>query len=130
MTVQLIDTETFQCKKFEGHEAPILNVALDPKLEYILSSSCDGSVKLWKIETASCVKVSFFIYLYLSRCLFCFQLRRKISKYEDNFFQLWQSQKMNQGNDFAGNGSRGSFFCDQDNWKKFSETWKFIYETV
>ena len=30
----------------------------------------------------------------------------------------------------AGNGSRGSFFCDQDNWKKLSETWKFIYEAV
>ena len=30
----------------------------------------------------------------------------------------------------AGNGSRGSFFCDQDNWKKLSETWKFIYEAA
>ena len=69
MTVQLIDTETFQCKKFEGHEAPILNVALDPKLEYILSSSCDGSVKIWKIETASCVKVS-FLFIYILVALF------------------------------------------------------------
>ena len=30
----------------------------------------------------------------------------------------------------AGNGSRGSFFCDQDNWKKLSETWKFFYEAA
>ena len=60
MTVQLINTETFQTKLFKGHEAPILNVALDPKKEYILSSSCDGSAKLWKIETSSCIKVSLF----------------------------------------------------------------------
>ena len=60
MTVQLINTETFQTKLFKGHEAPILNVALDPKMEYILSSSCDGSAKLWKIETSSCIKVSLF----------------------------------------------------------------------
>jgi len=56
MTVQLINTETFQSKMFKGHEAPILNVALDPKMEYILSSSCDGTAKLWKIETSSCIK--------------------------------------------------------------------------
>ena len=60
MTVQLINTETFQTKLFKGHEAPILNVALDPKMEYILSSSCDGTAKLWKIETSSCIKVSSF----------------------------------------------------------------------
>ena len=61
MTVQLINTETFQSKMFKGHEAPILNVALDPKMEYILSSSCDGTAKLWKIETSSCIKVSLFL---------------------------------------------------------------------
>ena len=60
MTVQLINTETFQSKMFKGHDAPILNVALDPKMEYILSSSCDGTAKLWKIETSSCIKVSLF----------------------------------------------------------------------
>ena len=57
MTVQLINTEAFKSKSFEGHEAPILNVALDPKMEYILSSSCDGTAKLWKIETSTCIKV-------------------------------------------------------------------------
>ena len=63
MTLQLINTESFQTKKFEGHEAPILNVALDPKMEFILSSSCDGSVKMWNIETSSCIKVRGHPYL-------------------------------------------------------------------
>ena len=46
MTLTLIHTETFKKVSFAGHEAPILAVALHPKLEYALSSSCDGSVKL------------------------------------------------------------------------------------
>lgn len=31
-------------------------MALDPKNEFILSSSCDGSAKLWKIATETCVQ--------------------------------------------------------------------------
>ena len=55
MTLTLIHTETFKKVTFAGHEAPILSVALHPKLEYALSSSCDGSVKLWNITDQSCI---------------------------------------------------------------------------
>ncbi|XP_059096826.1 WD repeat and HMG-box DNA-binding protein 1-like [Tigriopus californicus] len=52
-TLQLVDMESYQTKVFQGHSAPILNVALDPRSdqpEYILSSSCDGTVKVWNIQ--------------------------------------------------------------------------------
>lgn len=35
----------------EGHAAPILDVALDPRGELVASSSCDGDFRLWNIET-------------------------------------------------------------------------------
>ena len=56
MTLELINTQNFRSKKFEGHQAPVLNVALDPKAEFALSSACDGTAKLWKIDTQSCIK--------------------------------------------------------------------------
>ncbi len=55
MTLKVIETESFKVKKFEGHSAPILNVALDPKNEFVLSSACDGSAKLWNVEKETCV---------------------------------------------------------------------------
>ncbi|XP_075213131.1 chromosome transmission fidelity 4 isoform X2 [Lycorma delicatula] len=33
------------------HKAPVLSVAVDPKGEYFASSSCDGSVKIWKLSS-------------------------------------------------------------------------------
>ena len=42
--------------RFEGHLAPLLSVALDPKAEFAASASCDGSVKIWKIESQTCIK--------------------------------------------------------------------------
>lgn len=56
MTLQWVDLENYKVKKFEGHKAPLLQIALDPKNEYIISSSCDGTVKVWKIETETCIK--------------------------------------------------------------------------
>lgn len=56
MTVRLVNSETFATKRFNGHNAPILNVALSPQGDFALSSSCDGSVKLWKIESEKCIK--------------------------------------------------------------------------
>jgi chromosome transmission fidelity protein 4 len=54
-TLKLINAESLKSKFFEGHTAPVLSVALDPKRDFVLSSSCDGSVRLWKIESESCV---------------------------------------------------------------------------
>ena len=47
MTLKTIDTATSKCVFYEGHEAPILGVALDP--EFLVSSSCDGSVAVWRV---------------------------------------------------------------------------------
>ena len=56
MTLKLVNTKTFKEKVFEGHLAPLLGCALDPKGEFALSSSCDGTVKVWKIESDHCLK--------------------------------------------------------------------------
>lgn len=39
----------------EGHAAPILDVALDPRGELVASSSCDRDFRLWNIETKESV---------------------------------------------------------------------------
>lgn len=36
---------------FEGHKGPILSLALDPLKMFIISSSCDGSIGCWSIES-------------------------------------------------------------------------------
>lgn len=36
---------------FEGHTAPILSVDLDPRLEFLVSSSCDGTVRIWSLNS-------------------------------------------------------------------------------
>lgn len=44
--VNLVDQST---KIFEGHEGPILSIAIDPLRKYIASSSCDGSVYIFSL---------------------------------------------------------------------------------
>ena len=51
----MVNLETNEQKSFEGHDAPVLSVALDPKLRYIASSSCDSSVRIWSIDNKNCV---------------------------------------------------------------------------
>ncbi|KAJ8411876.1 hypothetical protein AAFF_G00155140 [Aldrovandia affinis] len=43
-------TDSSQQKTLRGHDAPVLSVTFDPKDEFLGSSSCDGSVAVWKIE--------------------------------------------------------------------------------
>ncbi|KPP65592.1 WD repeat and HMG-box DNA-binding protein 1-like [Scleropages formosus] len=43
-------SDSSQQKTLRGHQAPILSVAFDPKDEFLGSSSCDGSVAVWKID--------------------------------------------------------------------------------
>ncbi|TRY65226.1 hypothetical protein DNTS_002934 [Danionella cerebrum] len=47
--VEVVDSS--QQKTFRGHDAPILSVALDPSDQFLASSSCDGSVAVWSIES-------------------------------------------------------------------------------
>ncbi|KAJ8341132.1 hypothetical protein SKAU_G00334230 [Synaphobranchus kaupii] len=42
--------DSSQQKTLRGHEAPVLSVTFDPKDEFLGTSSCDGSVAVWKIE--------------------------------------------------------------------------------
>lgn len=55
-TIKLVNLKDNDHKTFEGHEAPVLSVALDPKNKYIASSSCDTSVRIWNIENRNCVQ--------------------------------------------------------------------------
>lgn len=58
-TCKLIDlsNEPVVIKTFKGHEAPILSVAIDPRNKYLVSSSCDGSVKVWSCENQTPTQV-------------------------------------------------------------------------
>ncbi|XP_023235123.1 WD repeat and HMG-box DNA-binding protein 1-like [Centruroides sculpturatus] len=55
--IKAVDTTNSAQNIFEGHEAPILSVALDPQEYYIASSSCDGSVCVWRLSDQTRVKV-------------------------------------------------------------------------
>ncbi|XP_069986368.1 WD repeat and HMG-box DNA-binding protein 1 [Penaeus vannamei] len=50
MTIKVHDTVAYKDKVLNGHQAPVLSVALDPKGEFVASSSCDGSVKMWDLQ--------------------------------------------------------------------------------
>ncbi len=56
MTVKLVQTDSFEETVFSGHAAPILSVALDAKKEFVISSSCDGSVRVWSVKDHGVVK--------------------------------------------------------------------------
>ncbi|NXP26494.1 WDHD1 protein, partial [Scytalopus superciliaris] len=47
-------TDSSKQKTFRGHEAPVLSLSFDPKEVYLASASCDGSVRVWKIEDQTC----------------------------------------------------------------------------
>ncbi|XP_013779027.1 WD repeat and HMG-box DNA-binding protein 1-like [Limulus polyphemus] len=56
-TIKIVDIAKNTQKCLYGHQAPILSVALDPKCEYLASSSCDGSVRIWKVSSQDCIKM-------------------------------------------------------------------------
>ncbi|MCL4124283.1 UNVERIFIED_CONTAM: hypothetical protein GTU68_034340, partial [Idotea baltica] len=56
MTVKVHDTENFKDLTFSGHDAPVLSVALDPKRDFLATSSCDGTVRIWNFRTQTMVR--------------------------------------------------------------------------
>uniref|UniRef100_UPI00398E4678 WD repeat and HMG-box DNA-binding protein 1 n=1 Tax=Pristiophorus japonicus TaxID=55135 RepID=UPI00398E4678 len=54
--VKIIETrDNSQQKTIRGHDGPILSVSFDPKDLFLASSSCDGSVCIWKIADQTLV---------------------------------------------------------------------------
>ena len=47
----MINTSSFSTVSLEGHTAPVLSVDLDSSGQTVVSSSCDGSVRIWSTET-------------------------------------------------------------------------------
>ena len=56
--LQVINTSTFATVSLEGHTAPVLSVDLDKSGNTVVSSSCDGSVRIWSVETKKQVRGS------------------------------------------------------------------------
>lgn len=54
--IKVLNLEDDSLKTLNGHEAPVLSLSIDPQAKYIASSSCDGTVRIWEIETLECVK--------------------------------------------------------------------------
>lgn len=54
--MHLVDLSTLKFTAFTGHEAPILSVSFDPLEKYVVSASCDGSVRFWSTNTLSVAK--------------------------------------------------------------------------
>lgn len=50
MRIQVTDIKTSHNTELLGHEAPILGLSLDPKEEFVASSSTDGSIRVWNIK--------------------------------------------------------------------------------
>ncbi|KAL0104850.1 hypothetical protein PUN28_016473 [Cardiocondyla obscurior] len=50
MRIQVTNINTLDSIELEGHEAPILGLSLDPKEEFVASSSADGSIRVWNIK--------------------------------------------------------------------------------
>ncbi|KAK2582311.1 hypothetical protein KPH14_004650 [Odynerus spinipes] len=57
MRIQVTDINTSNSIELEGHEAPILGLSLDPKEEFVASSSADGSVRVWSIKEKRSVNI-------------------------------------------------------------------------
>ncbi|XP_014482710.1 PREDICTED: WD repeat and HMG-box DNA-binding protein 1 [Dinoponera quadriceps] len=57
MRIQVTNINTLDSTELEGHEAPILGLSLDPKEEFLASSSADGSIRVWNIKEKRAVQI-------------------------------------------------------------------------
>ncbi|XP_015373408.1 PREDICTED: WD repeat and HMG-box DNA-binding protein 1 isoform X2 [Diuraphis noxia] len=55
-SIQVVNKDTKSVWNFNGHKSPILSIKFDTLAEFLVSSSCDGTVKVWSIEKKSVVK--------------------------------------------------------------------------
>ncbi|RWS21700.1 WD repeat and HMG-box DNA-binding protein 1-like protein, partial [Leptotrombidium deliense] len=54
--VKIVNLDDYSQVSLTGHEAPILCTAFDPLNEFVASSSCDGTVRVWNIADKKCVQ--------------------------------------------------------------------------
>nr|KAG5689770.1 hypothetical protein BaRGS_031171 [Batillaria attramentaria] len=64
LETELTELPSSSHKVFREHKAPVLSIALDPKEQFTASSSCDGTVRVWRLDDQSEVKV----FSVLSKC--------------------------------------------------------------
>ncbi|XP_011876288.1 PREDICTED: WD repeat and HMG-box DNA-binding protein 1 [Vollenhovia emeryi] len=57
MRIHVTNISTLDSVELEGHEAPILGLSLDPKEEFVASSSADGSIRIWNIKEKRTIHV-------------------------------------------------------------------------
>ncbi|XP_070155887.1 WD repeat and HMG-box DNA-binding protein 1 isoform X2 [Polyergus mexicanus] len=57
MRIHVTNVNTSDSTELEGHTAPILGLSLDPKEEFVASSSADGSIRVWNIKERRTVHV-------------------------------------------------------------------------
>ncbi|PVD25434.1 hypothetical protein C0Q70_13090 [Pomacea canaliculata] len=55
-TVKVVDVASSSHGVYHGHKAPLLSVALDPKEQFVATSSCDGTVQIWQVNSLMEVK--------------------------------------------------------------------------
>jgi chromosome transmission fidelity protein 4 len=54
--IHLVNLSTLKFQSLTGHDAPILSVCFDPLEKYFISSSCDGSARVWSVQNLNTVK--------------------------------------------------------------------------
>ncbi|XP_043479156.1 WD repeat and HMG-box DNA-binding protein 1 [Leptopilina heterotoma] len=50
MKIHVTNIDTLETTELSGHDAPILGLSLDPKEEFLASSSADGTIRVWNIK--------------------------------------------------------------------------------
>ncbi|KAA0190423.1 WD repeat and HMG box DNA binding protein 1 [Fasciolopsis buskii] len=56
--IKIVDFNNSVEREFvlEGHKAPVLSVSIDPLDIFIASSSCDGTIRIWRVDQRKEVK--------------------------------------------------------------------------
>ncbi|XP_011312326.1 WD repeat and HMG-box DNA-binding protein 1 isoform X2 [Fopius arisanus] len=57
MRIHVTNLDTSTTTELQGHEAPILAVSLDPKEEFVASSSGDGTLRVWSIKDKKSIQI-------------------------------------------------------------------------
>uniref|UniRef100_A0A0A9X0K5 WD repeat and HMG-box DNA-binding protein 1 n=2 Tax=Lygus hesperus TaxID=30085 RepID=A0A0A9X0K5_LYGHE len=56
MEIHVVDVDSMQCTNLIDHKGPVLSISLDPQQKYLVSSGCDGVVKVWSISSRDIIK--------------------------------------------------------------------------